>query len=271
MKKPRNKQILLLVTLITIVIVLLSPRVAQPLSYHIFADNRTLFGIKNFMNVISNIAFIVAGGYGLMLVFSKTNEHSISKDRSMPYLIFFLSSVLVGFGSGYYHLNPDNLSFFWDRLPMSIMLMSIFCAIFADRVNQKIGYYLVLPLGLIGLISVIYWECSELIGRGDLRFYFWAQAYPFIMVILVMLLYPPKHSHTYLIIAAIVSYGIAKVCEFLDKGIYTITFHLISGHTLKHLFAALSVLFIAKHLSKRKFKLNNTIRDNSLLKNFLDS
>ena len=44
---------------------LLLPPILQDQSYHRFADERTLFGIPNFWNVVSNLPFIAVGAVGL--------------------------------------------------------------------------------------------------------------------------------------------------------------------------------------------------------------
>jgi hypothetical protein len=45
---------------------LLLPPIPQDQAYHLFADQRTLFGIPNFWNVVSNLPFIVVGAVGLV-------------------------------------------------------------------------------------------------------------------------------------------------------------------------------------------------------------
>ena len=45
-------------------LLLLSP-IPQDQSYHQFADQRTMFGIPNFWNVVSNIPFLAVGAAGL--------------------------------------------------------------------------------------------------------------------------------------------------------------------------------------------------------------
>ena len=44
-------------------LLLLSP-IPQDQSYHQFADQRTIFGIPNFWNVVSNIPFLAVGAAG---------------------------------------------------------------------------------------------------------------------------------------------------------------------------------------------------------------
>ena len=44
------------------------PPIPQPQTYHRFADQRTLLGIPNFWNVVSNLPFILVGAMGLTRV-----------------------------------------------------------------------------------------------------------------------------------------------------------------------------------------------------------
>ena len=44
---------------------LLLPPISQDQSYHQFADQRTLLGVPNFWNVVSNLPFIAIGAAGL--------------------------------------------------------------------------------------------------------------------------------------------------------------------------------------------------------------
>src|SRR6201987_2903758 len=43
----------------------LLPPIAQAPTYHQFADQRTLLGIPNFWNVVSNLPFVLVGAVGL--------------------------------------------------------------------------------------------------------------------------------------------------------------------------------------------------------------
>ena len=60
---------------------LLLPPIPQDQSYHQFADQRTLFGIPNFWNVVSNLPFIAVGAVGLAAVSSRSgNPGDLSRD-----------------------------------------------------------------------------------------------------------------------------------------------------------------------------------------------
>ncbi len=99
---------------------------SQDQGYHQFADQRVLFGIPNFWNVISNLPFIAVGAAGLL----RLRRDPIS-------VVLFFGIFLTGFGSSYYHLNPNDGSLFWDRLPMTLCFAAILAAVVEERVDAK--------------------------------------------------------------------------------------------------------------------------------------
>ncbi len=107
---------------------LLLPPIVQNQNYHDFADQRTLFGIPHFCNVISNIPFLGIGAVGLWQF-----------GRSQAAMLLFLSIFLTGFGSAYYHLEPSDQALFWDRLPMAVGFMAIFATAIEERVDRRLG------------------------------------------------------------------------------------------------------------------------------------
>jgi hypothetical protein len=98
--------------------------------------------------------------------------------------------------------------------------------------------------------SVIYWHETELQASGDLRSYALVQFYPLLVIPLLMLLFPPKYTRRSDIFVAVGAYALAKVFELLDGAIFNWG-RLVSGHTLKHLTAALAVYWILRMLKKR--------------------
>jgi hypothetical protein len=107
---------------------LLLPALPQDQSYHLFADCRTVAGIPNFWNVVSNIPFIAIGAAGLW------------RFRDGPAtVILFLGFVLTGIGSSYYHWQPNDATLFWDRLPMTLSFAAILSLGVAERVNSSFG------------------------------------------------------------------------------------------------------------------------------------
>ena len=52
--------------------------------------------------------------------------------------VIFLGIFLTGFGSSYYHWDPNDDTLFWDRLPMTLCFMAILAASIEERIS-KIG------------------------------------------------------------------------------------------------------------------------------------
>jgi len=234
-KKSRRVLALLVVMAASLVGLLFLPPIAQDQSYHEFADQRTFFGIPNFWNVVSNIPFIVVGAAGLWRL-----------RRNAAISVLFLGILLTGFGSSYYHLDPNDRTLFWDRLPMAISFMAILANAIEEQVDLKVGAVLLVPFITVGVLSLLLWRWT-----GDLRLYGWVQFFPGVALALLFLLFPPKYSGTsdWLIAAAL--YALAKVFEFYDHAIYSIG-SMLSGHTLKHLAAAAACLVILRHFAKRR-------------------
>ena len=80
----------------------LLPPIPQDPSYHQFADQRTLLGIPNFWNVVSNLPFVLVGAMRLW---------QFGRDRAS--FVLFLGVFLTGFGSAYYHWDPNDDTLFW--------------------------------------------------------------------------------------------------------------------------------------------------------------
>jgi hypothetical protein len=229
----------------------LVPRIDLPLSYHHFADHRGFLGIPNFGDVTSNFAFLVAGLWGLIFLAGKSSDERFVHAREpWAYDLVFLGLVLTAFGSAFYHLSPDNTRLVWDRLPMMIVFMPLVAAVIAERVNFKLGLWLLPVLTVIGIGSVIRWHFTVQHGAGDLRFYGAVQVYAMLALVAALLL-PSCYTGTEDLIWVIVFYVIAKVAELADRQIFSLG-HIISGHTIKHLFAAASGYWILRMLQKRK-------------------
>jgi hypothetical protein len=238
-------------TVLVIVAVILAPRVPQPLSYHNFADHRAWLGIPNFGDVASNLPFAFFGIWGLFFLSSKQSAGSFTDKRERwTYVLVFFGLFLTAFGSGYYHLAPDNARLVWDRLPMTIVFMALFAALIGERISIRLSLVLLPILLLIGMGSVLQWYWSELQGRGDLRIYAAVQVYAG-LVLLLMLVFPAKYTRSsdYAVIAGF--YALAKVLELTDRKIFQ-TLHFVSGHTLKHLAAAMAGYWILRMLQKRQ-------------------
>ena len=68
-KLNRELGLMAVLSLTVIAAALLLSAVSQPDDYHDFADQRSFWSVPNFNDVISNIAFIISGSAGLVLLF----------------------------------------------------------------------------------------------------------------------------------------------------------------------------------------------------------
>ena len=247
-RKPANvirALIIGAVALAAIIFAIFVPPVAQSPSYHHFADTRSVLGIPNGWNVLSNIPFLIVGLWGLWFLRSRP-EHS----ARLAHRIFFFGVALTCFGSAYYHWAPDNARLVWDRLPMTLGFMSLFAAIISERIDSRLGSGLLVPLLLIGAGSVAYWNWTERQGAGDLRPYLLVQFLPIVLIPLVIALYPARCTRTGYIFGVIGFYLLAKVFEMADVPIHQVVG--VSGHTWKHLAAAFAVYWLLRMLQLRE-------------------
>jgi hypothetical protein len=251
----KNALILLLViTASVIVAAFLAPRVAQPQSYHRFADQRSWLGIPRFGDVASNLPFAIVGLWGLIFLLTLTpqrlRECFIDPRERWPYYFVFLGLLLTALGSSYYHLAPENTRLVWDRLPMTVVFMALVAAMVAERIAVPAGLSLLPVLLAIGIASVIQWHLSEVRGAGDLRFYAAVQVYAG-LVLLLILLFPARYTRGSDLAVVVGFYVLAKILETFDSAIFNLD-HDVSGHTLKHLAGAAAGYWILRMLQKRK-------------------
>ena len=248
MKAVSKGSLLVGMTLAAIVGVMLLDPIPQPLSYHEFADRRTFVGIPNLFDVASNLPLLLIGLAGLMQLVAR-KLHSDAELRP-AIALFYLGVILTAFGSIFYHLRPDNASLVWDRLPMTLAFMGLFALVAGEYINLYLGRLLLWPLLTIGICSVLWWQYTEQLGQGDLRFYGLVQFLPMLLLPLVLLLYQRRWSRStdYWMVAG--WYLTAKLLEFFDRSVYNLTGG-VSGHTLKHLAAAMAAWQLLRMLRKR--------------------
>jgi Ceramidase len=235
---PNNNRrvlVFLISMAVSIIGLLLLPPITQNQNYHDFADQRTILGIPYFWNVVSNLPFIAVGATGLWQF-----------RRNPTIAMLFLGFLMTGFGSAYYHLDPNDRTLFWDRLPMTIGFMAILAIAIEDRLDAKAGAILLWPLIGVGVFSVLLWRWT-----GDLRLYGWVQFFPCVAVPVLFLLFPPRYSGTSYWLVAAVLYALAKLFEFYDRAIYSFG-SILSGHTLKHIAAAAACFAILRYFQKRQ-------------------
>ncbi len=230
-----GKYLIWVVSIISIVGMFFLDPIQQDLVYHITADKREMLGIPNFWNVVSNIPFLIVGILGLV----KFNRLKLIPEMGVAYWLLFFGVAMVAFGSGYYHLNPNNSTLVWDRLPMTIAFMSLFSIIISEFVDIRKGALLLLPLIVIGILSVVYWQMYD-----DLRFYALVQFLPIVLIPIILVFYQASFVNNTGYWLVLLAYIAAKILEYFDAQVFALLGGIISGHSLKHISAAIGIFLL---------------------------
>jgi hypothetical protein len=244
--------ILLAVAGVAVLGALLLPPLAQDVSYHRFADARPWLGIPNFLDVATNLPFLLVGTAGLAFLLDDSRASRVFDDPAerWPYVVLFAGVALTAVGSAYYHRAPDNDRLVWDRLPMTIGFMSLVAAMVAERVSLKAGVWLLVPLVAIGAASVGWWSFTASRGVENLHPYVAVQFGAILIVLLIALLFPSRYRRANGIYIVGALYAAAKVAESLDAQIYSVG-AIVSGHSVKHLLAAAATYAVLRMLKAR--------------------
>jgi len=251
---------LLLASGLLIAAVFLLEPIAQDPGYHEFADSRRLLGIANFLNVSSNFLFLPAGIAGLALL-GRGSRDGILTELRPAYAGFFIGIFLIGIGSSWYHLAPDNATLLWDRAPMTIAFMSLFTIIVGEQVSIRIAQRLFIPLIAAGTLSVLYWYLTETTNVlciepgpatcGDLRLYVLVQFLPMVLIPVLLVAWRSPFDRTGFLWGMLLLYVASKLLELFDAPVFRMT-GAISGHSIKHLLAATSALLFLYGLRTRR-------------------
>jgi hypothetical protein len=250
---PRTTRLSLIIgiSVVALVGLILAPRVPLGPHYHDFADRRTMFGIPNAQDVLSNILFVIVGVWGFVWLLGKSSRAAFLDQRErIPYQLFFLGVALTGIGSFWYHLAPSNFRLPWDLLPMTCSFLSIVVAMFMERVNTRIGLVGLIPLLLLGVASVAYWYFSETQGHGEYKFYLFVQYFSPVLCALIIGLFPPRYTGMRYLVLVFCLFVLAKLLESYDQQIYSFG-GVVSGHALKHAVAGVACYWILRMLEVR--------------------
>jgi hypothetical protein len=225
--------------LVVAVAMFFTDAVGQSAAYHGFADTRRRLGIPNAGDVVSNVGFAIVGIWGLSSV------------RDKRYRFFLWALLLTAFGSGYYHLAPDNERLVWDRLPIALACAGLLAAVHAETHPPPPSRFLLPALAAAAIAGVLWWAATERVGSGDLRPYIVMQAAPLVFIPLWQWIHRSPRADRVAFGVAIALYVAAKVAGHYDRAIFE-SLGFMSGHSLKHLLAAAAGAVIVANLARRE-------------------
>ena len=182
------------------------PPIPQSQIYHGFADQRTLLGIPNFWNVVSNLPFILGRRAG-PAIFSPRPVGRPVFPRRVPDRLQLVLLPLESERRRPVLGSPADV----DRVhgdPGE-------CHRGADRREGGQGCCSG-RWSLLGIVSLLVWLRTD-----DLRLYAWVQFFPCLVLPLMFWLFAPKYSGTWYWFAAAGWYLLAKVLEYTDAAIYS--------------------------------------------------
>lgn len=217
-----------------------------------FADSRAWGGLPNAMNVLSNLPFAVLGVWGLRrlhwLDLAQQRDQRPAAGAGAPLSeppanaldcawLFFAGLLVTAAGSIFYHLEPDALRLAADRAGMAVAFAGLIGFAVCERVSQRAGWPVAWFTLAAGLLAVaVFHDTGNVLPWAVLQF-------GGVLLVLVLSLLRPVHDAIGVKLGWVISfYALAKLFELSDHALYEATQHLISGHSLKHLAAALAAL-----------------------------
>jgi hypothetical protein len=232
-----------------VAVALWGPHVAQDAHFHAFADQRVVWGIPNALDVLSNLPFLVGGGWGLWVLQKMPNTLRASTQWKLC-AVFFAGLLLTALASGYYHLQPDDLGLAWDRLGMVVAFAGLAGLAAADRVSGRAGLSVALVVLLAGPIGILVWRST-----GNLLAWSVVQGGGMLLVLALGCCKPLAGAWRVSLALVIGIYVAAKLCEFADVEVFELTRGWLSGHSLKHMVAAVAawpvLLAVLNHDSQK--------------------
>ncbi|VTU13315.1 hypothetical protein SRS16CHR_00528 [Variovorax sp. SRS16] len=264
----RERGLLSVFALLTLVAVAGPDLQATELPPAVFADTQAWHGLPNAMDVLSNLPFLVIGLWGLRWLhwLDRAHEDVLDAVPLPPSMVhppvnaldcawmFFAGLILTAAGSAFYHLQPDDLRLAADRAGMAVVFAGLVGFAVCERVSARAGWPAAWFVLAAGLLAVgVCEETGNVLPWGLVQFGGMA-------LVLTLALGRPMHGAVGLRLGWVVFfYALAKFFEFSDGAILQATHQLVSGHTLKHLTAALAglpVLHALQAMGRRTLRHN---------------
>ncbi|PSV49609.1 ceramidase domain-containing protein [Photobacterium indicum] len=247
--------LIVIAAVLTLAAIIFSP-IKQSGNFYDYADQRMFFSIPNFWNVISNLPFLYVGLKGLQLF--RQRSVAIEPNIVLQYPFFFFAIMLTFFASSYYHLTPNDFTLMFDRIPITLAFIALYCIILTEFVSRDAGRWLFFPMIVYGFLSIVYWYITTLQnGRGDMSAYVLIQVIPIIHFPIILYFFCSRFTHRQYYLYALIAYVLSKWAESNDDEIYALLGG-ISGHSVKHVIAALGAYFIYIGFRERKKDDSNT-------------
>ena len=223
------REIYLMGAVLALVLVVCFAPALPATDWHIvhFADTRAFMGLPNADDVLSNIPFLLMGIWGFVRL-------ARTPDAPMGTSVFFAGLIITFSGSSLYHLNPDAISgLVADRLGMTVAFAGFLGLAASERISPRAGKVIVVLMMVAGVLAAY-------VARDNVTPWAVVQFGGMALGVGLTLTRPLPSALGVPLGGIVFFYALAKVFELGDAAIFEATQHVISGHTLKHLAAALA-------------------------------
>lgn len=225
-----------------LVIVGLLPPVSRGPGFHDYADERSWLGIPYAGDVLSNLPFVLVGLIGLRVV-----PRLAPRSRRLAG-VMSCAFVGVGFGSGLYHMHRTDLTLVLDWLPIVLVLSWLTALVIFDRIGARAGRVAAWLLPAAAVTTVMVWWLGGGTAGGDMRWYVGLQLSLVVATPVIALMYPSGRLGTRELMLAVAGFLAARTVNLYDHALLDAIG--LSGHSLKHLFAALASWFVVRSVRR---------------------
>jgi hypothetical protein len=190
---------------------------------HPFVDARTLWGMPNAIDVLSNAPMALAGLLGLFA----WRGRALPSATQAALRVFFAGLLLTGLGSVWYHWAPDAAGLVWDRLGMAVT----FAGALALAVSERVGQVQARPTLLVAFIAAVLSAVLPF-THGNVLPWAVVQFGGVALIVWAALQQPAPGAIGVRIGALIAWYALAKLLELGDAAVFHATGDLVSGLSL---------------------------------------
>lgn len=230
------------------------PHVAPNPHQHAFADQRTLWGIAHAMDVLTNLPFALMGLLGVRRLAqggcsAPAGEKGVSAGRTTTTVmaaVFFSGLLLTAGASSLYHWMPHDITLLWDRMGMLVAFTGLLGLAVEGRMGTRPAWVVALVLPLAGWLSLRAWGMAgQVLPWGVLQG-------GGMLLVAALAFAPVRPGCPPLSLVAVIGwYALAKLLELGDQAVFGWTGGGVSGHSLKHVAAALAAWPVIAALAPR--------------------
>jgi hypothetical protein len=204
---------------------MLAPPLRRGPGFHDYADQRAWLGLPHAGDVLSNLPFVLVGVLGL------------ARGRRGFAALPCAGFVLIGLGSGAYHVAPGDAALAFDWLPIVLTLAWLAGAVIADRQDPRLGVAVAAAGSAAAIAGVLVWWAGggTTPPGGDMRWYVTTQALGVALVAAAAIL-PARPGAAFdrrWLLAGVTGFLAARALSSSDQCLLDAIG--VSGHSLKHL------------------------------------